>query len=227
MRQSRENEATETVFCLQAKKPLHSGSYEHMVPKIRIKQTFFCTRDVHLFICVIRHRNWPRRSTILNAHGTNASPDGLCTRTYTNEPFSCWFCGNSFRVDRVFSSLVFRGTKRLFVTVHSLLCLADLQNDRWCYTLPLQECALPVPQHLYVCNALTLTQHCTFTIKIILGMKYEKVLFFPTRSRRNIRENSEALPWGKAEGLKRPTPFFAFRQKILFIADRTSIGCKK
>ena len=25
---------------------------------------------------MIRHRNWPLRSTILNAHGTNASPDG-------------------------------------------------------------------------------------------------------------------------------------------------------
>ena len=49
---------------------------------------------------VIQHRNWPLRSTILNAHGTNASPDGLCTRTHTNEAFSCWFCCNSFRVDR-------------------------------------------------------------------------------------------------------------------------------
>ena len=28
----------EAVFCLQAKKPLHSGSYEHRVPKIK---TFF------------------------------------------------------------------------------------------------------------------------------------------------------------------------------------------
>ena len=36
--------------------------------------------------------------TILDAHGTNASPDGLCTRTHTNEAFSCWFCCNSFRV---------------------------------------------------------------------------------------------------------------------------------
>ena len=69
------------------------------MPKIK-KQTFFCTRDVYLFICVIQHRNWPLRSTILNAHGTNASPDGLCTRTRTNEAFSCWFCCNSFRADR-------------------------------------------------------------------------------------------------------------------------------
>ena len=53
-----------------------------------------------MFLCVIQHRNWPLTSTILNAHGTNASPDGLCTRTHTNEAFSCWFCCNSFRVDR-------------------------------------------------------------------------------------------------------------------------------
>ena len=91
MRQGRGSEATEAVFCLQAKKPLHSGSYEHRVPKKQNK-TFS--------VCLIQHRNWPLRSTILNAHGTNASPDGLCTRTHTNEAFSCWFCCNSFRVDR-------------------------------------------------------------------------------------------------------------------------------
>ena len=49
---------------------------------------------------MIQHRNWPLRSTIFNLHGTNASPDGLCTRTHTNEAFSCWFCSKSFRVDR-------------------------------------------------------------------------------------------------------------------------------
>ena len=61
-------------FAFRQKKPLHSGSYEHRVPKIKNK-TFFC-----MHVCVIQHRNWPLRSTILNAHGTNASPDGLCTR---------------------------------------------------------------------------------------------------------------------------------------------------
>ena len=53
--------------------PLHNESYEHRVPKIQNK-ILFCTRDVCLFIClfiwVIQHRNWPLRSTILNAHGT-------------------------------------------------------------------------------------------------------------------------------------------------------------
>ena len=76
-------------FFLQAKKPLHSGLYEKI-------KTYFCTRDV----CVIQHRTWPLRSTILNAHGTKASPDGLCTHTYIDKAFSCWFCCNSLRVAR-------------------------------------------------------------------------------------------------------------------------------
>ena len=83
------------------KNPLHNGSYEHRVPKIK-NLTLCCTRDVCVCncVCVIQHHTWPLRSTILNAHGTNASPDRLCTRTHTNEAFSCWFCCNSFRVDR-------------------------------------------------------------------------------------------------------------------------------
>ena len=84
----------EAVFCLQARKPLHGGSYEHRVPKIKTKHFFVC-----MCVCLIQHRSWPLRSTILNAHDTNASPDGLCTRTHTNEAFSCWFCCKSFRVD--------------------------------------------------------------------------------------------------------------------------------
>ena len=63
---------------------------------LRSNKTLVCTRDV---VCVIQHRDWPLRSTILNAHGTNASPDGLCTRT-RNEVFSCWFCCDSFSIDR-------------------------------------------------------------------------------------------------------------------------------
>ena len=75
------------------------------MPKIE-NNTFFCTRHV----CVIQHRNWPLRSTILKAHGTSASSDGLCTRTHTNEAFSCWFCCKSFRVDRARrGNYVFRG----------------------------------------------------------------------------------------------------------------------
>ena len=39
----------EAVFCLQAKKPLHNGSYEHRVPEIQ-NQIIFCTRDVYLYV---------------------------------------------------------------------------------------------------------------------------------------------------------------------------------
>ena len=104
----RTSEASLFFLCFpRKKKPLHNGSYEHRVPKIKNK-TLFYTRDVcvcgclcvWMFVCVIQHRNWPLRSTMLNAHGTNASPDGLCTHTQTNEAFSCCFCCNSFRVDR-------------------------------------------------------------------------------------------------------------------------------
>ena len=82
------------------KKPLHNGSYEHRVLKIKTKHysaTGMCGCGC-LLVCVIQHRNWPLRSTILNAHGTNASPDGLCTRTHTNEAFSCWFCCKSLEL---------------------------------------------------------------------------------------------------------------------------------
>ena len=64
------------------------------VPKMKDKNIFL------YHVCVIQHRSWPLRSTILNAHVTNASPDGLCTRTHTIEAFSCWFSCYSFRVDR-------------------------------------------------------------------------------------------------------------------------------
>ena len=102
----RTSEASLFFLCFpRKKKPLHNGSYEHRVPKIKNK-TLFYTRDVcvcgclcvWMFVCVIQHRNWPLRATILNENGTNASPDGLCTRTHTSEAFSCWFCCKSFRV---------------------------------------------------------------------------------------------------------------------------------
>ena len=90
----RASEASLFFHCLpRKKKPLHNGSYDHRVPKKNQNTILYQ-------VCVIQHRNWPPRSTILNAHGTNASPDGLCIRTHTNEAFSCWFCCNSFRVDR-------------------------------------------------------------------------------------------------------------------------------
>ena len=84
------------------KKPLHNGSYEYRVPKIKKTNIILYQRclGVWVFGCVIQHRNCQLRSTILNAHGTNDSPDELCTRTHTNEAFSCWFCCNSFKVDR-------------------------------------------------------------------------------------------------------------------------------
>ena len=41
------------------------------MPKIKNKNIFL------YHVCLIQHRNWPLRSTILNAHGTNASPDGV------------------------------------------------------------------------------------------------------------------------------------------------------
>ena len=76
------------------KKPLHNGSYERRVPKIK-NQTLFCTRDVCacdcVIVCVIQHRNWPIRSTILNAHGTNCSADGFYARTHINEPYLCYY----------------------------------------------------------------------------------------------------------------------------------------
>ena len=34
-------------------------------------------------MCIIQHRNRPLKSTALNAHGTDASADGLCARTHT------------------------------------------------------------------------------------------------------------------------------------------------
>ena len=65
MRRAREASIFSLGFT-RKKKPLHNGSYEHRVPKIKNK-TFFC-----MYVRVIQHRNWPLRSTILNAHGTNA-----------------------------------------------------------------------------------------------------------------------------------------------------------
>ena len=101
----RASEASLSFRCVpREKKTLHknNGSYKHRVPKIKknniiLYQVCVCGC---MLVCVIQHCNWPHRSTILNAHGINASPDGLCTRTHTNEAFSCWFWCKTFRVDR-------------------------------------------------------------------------------------------------------------------------------
>ena len=80
---------------------------KYVGPTLTVRTSIGCQKKKHcslpgIFVrlCVIQHCNWPLRSTILNAHGTSASPDGLCTRTHANEAFSCWFCCNSLRVDR-------------------------------------------------------------------------------------------------------------------------------
>ena len=46
-----------------------------------------------MYVCVIQHRSWPLRSTILvlNAHGTNCSADGFYARTHINEPHLCYY----------------------------------------------------------------------------------------------------------------------------------------
>ena len=85
-----------------AELPVIKKSQQQKIPRYRrCAHTILyqgCSCVSFRYVCVIQHRNWPLRSTILNVHGTNASPDGLCTRTHTNEAFSCWFCRNSFIV---------------------------------------------------------------------------------------------------------------------------------
>ena len=52
---------------------------------------FFPSVSVYVGMCVIQHRNWPLRSTILNAHDTNCSADGFYARTHINEPYLCYY----------------------------------------------------------------------------------------------------------------------------------------
>ena len=42
-------------------------------------------------MCVIQHSNWPLRSTVLNAPGTNCSADGFYARTHIDEPYLCYY----------------------------------------------------------------------------------------------------------------------------------------
>ena len=51
MRQGRGGKATEAVFCLQAKKPLPSGSYERRLPKIEIKIIFLYQGCFYVYLC--------------------------------------------------------------------------------------------------------------------------------------------------------------------------------
>ena len=90
MRQYRGGEATEAFFAFRQKSLFITGRTSIGCPKYKTKHfsvpgMFICL-FVCLFICMIQHRNWPLRSTMLNAQGTNASPDGLCTRTHTTKP---------------------------------------------------------------------------------------------------------------------------------------------
>ena len=83
-------------------KPLHNGSCE----ACRVPFFYFLC----MFLCIRQHRHWPLRSTAFNAHGTNASPDGLCARTNNNEAFSCWSCCKSSElVEPGAATFVFRG----------------------------------------------------------------------------------------------------------------------
>ena len=93
------NEARErAIFSLVfqgKKKPLHNGSYEHRVPKIKNK-TFSCTR----YVCVIQH---PLPSTTLNAHGTNCSAAPIAVPTGSTHAHilaspTCALRGMSFKV---------------------------------------------------------------------------------------------------------------------------------
>ena len=61
----------------KGKRPLLDGSHEREVP-------FFSFYLVY----VVEHFFRPRLFTALNAHGTNASPSGLCPRTHNRETFS-------------------------------------------------------------------------------------------------------------------------------------------
>ena len=89
-----------TFFAFRQKSLFITGRTSIRCQKQRTKR--YSVPYVHVFVCMFVWFNIVigHLGRILNAHGTNASPDGLCTRTHTNEAFSCWFCCNSFRVDR-------------------------------------------------------------------------------------------------------------------------------
>ena len=77
MRQDRGAKRPRVFFAFRQKSLFIAGRTSmRRVPQIKNKNIFLYQG------CVIQHRNWPLRSTIPNTHITNASPDGLCTRTW-------------------------------------------------------------------------------------------------------------------------------------------------
>ena len=73
-----------------------------------------------MYVCVIQHRNWPLRSTILSAHGTNCSAEGFYARTHINEPYLCYYvvcCSKLAEADAetcVFTGPVTQAAPRFF-----------------------------------------------------------------------------------------------------------------
>ena len=52
MRQGRGSEPTEGVFCRLAKKPLHNGSYERRVPKLKKQNIFYVMYVPGMYVCM-------------------------------------------------------------------------------------------------------------------------------------------------------------------------------
>ena len=91
--------------------------------------------SISAFLSVIQHRFRLHRSTALNAHGTNASPDGLCAHahTSTNKAFPCSCCSKSCRlVEPGAATRVFRGMAGS--------CFRRLECTMYEVTIPLCFC---------------------------------------------------------------------------------------
>ena len=100
----RAKRAARSLFFLgfaRKKKPLHDGSCEACT----------CLFLFSVSMCIIQHRNRPLKSTALNAHGTDASADGLCARTHTlTKPSRAGFAvSRSELIEPGAATCVFRG----------------------------------------------------------------------------------------------------------------------
>ena len=63
-----------------------------------------------MFVCIIQHRNRPLRSTALNAHATNASPDGLVHAHLLTKPSRAGFAvSRSELIEPGAATCAFRG----------------------------------------------------------------------------------------------------------------------